>query len=64
VPLALQERWNRELVKALNAPDVKEQLAKHFLEPHPGTREELGKYIKSEYDTWGRVVKKANITAN
>jgi tripartite-type tricarboxylate transporter receptor subunit TctC len=64
VPVALQERWNKELVKALNSPEVKEQLAKHFLEPHPGTREELGKYIKSEYDTWGRVVKKANITAN
>jgi tripartite-type tricarboxylate transporter receptor subunit TctC len=64
VPLPLQERWNRELVKALNSPEVKEQLAKHYLEPNPGTREELGKYIKSEYDTWGRVVKKAGITAN
>jgi tripartite-type tricarboxylate transporter receptor subunit TctC len=64
VPVALQERWNRELVKALNSPEVKEQLAKHYLEPNPGTREELGKYIKSEYDTWGRVVKKAGITAN
>jgi tripartite-type tricarboxylate transporter receptor subunit TctC len=64
VPVALQERWNRELVKALNSPEVKEQLAKHYLEPNPGTREELGKYIKSEYETWGRVVKKAGITAN
>jgi tripartite-type tricarboxylate transporter receptor subunit TctC len=64
MPVALQERWNKELVKALSAPDVKEQLAKHFFEPNPTTREELGKYIRSEYDTWGRVVKKAGITAN
>jgi tripartite-type tricarboxylate transporter receptor subunit TctC len=63
VPVALQERWNRELVKALNSPEVKEQLAKHYLEPHPGTREELAKYIRSEYESWGRVVKKANIKA-
>ncbi len=64
VPVPILERWNRELVKALNAPDVKEQLAKHFLEPSPGTREELAAYIRQEYDNWGRVVKKANIQAN
>ncbi|MBL0141003.1 MAG: tripartite tricarboxylate transporter substrate binding protein [Betaproteobacteria bacterium] len=64
MPVALQERWNRELVKVLSSPDVKEQLAKHFFEPKPCTRDELAKYIKSEYDTWGRVVKKAGITAN
>jgi len=64
VPQPILDRWNKELVKALNAPDVKEQLAKHFLEPSPGTREELAAYIKQEYDNWGRVVKKANIQAN
>ena len=64
VPAPILERWNKELVKALTAPDVKEQLAKHFLEPAPGTREELAAYIKQEYDNWGRVVKKANIQAN
>jgi tripartite-type tricarboxylate transporter receptor subunit TctC len=64
VPAPILDRLNRELVKALTAPDVKEQLAKHFLEPKPTTREELAKYIKDEYDNWGRVVKAAKITAN
>ena len=64
VPAPILERLNKELVKALNAPEVKEQLAKHFLEPSPGTREELAKYIKAEYDNWGEVVKKAGIKAN
>lgn len=64
VPQPILDRWNKELVKALNAPDVKEQLAKHFLEPSPGTREELAAYIRQEHDNWGRVVKKANIQAN
>ena len=62
VPRPILERWNRELVKALGAPDVKEQLAKHFLEPHPSTRAELAAYIKRDYDTWGRVIKAAGIT--
>jgi len=62
VPPAILERWNRELVKALSAPDVKEQLAKHFLEPHPSTRAELAANIKRDYETWGRVIKAAGIT--
>lgn len=63
VPPAILDRWNKELVKALNDPSVKEQLAKHFLEPAPGTRDELAAYIKREYDTWGKVVKAAGIKA-
>lgn len=64
VPPAILERWNRELVKALGAPDVKEQLAKHFLEPNPGTREDLARYMKRDYETWGRVIKAAGIKAD
>jgi tripartite-type tricarboxylate transporter receptor subunit TctC len=63
VPAPILDRWNRELVKALGDPSVKEQLAKHFLEPAPGTREDLAAYIKREYDTWGKVVKAAGIKA-
>jgi tripartite-type tricarboxylate transporter receptor subunit TctC len=64
VPPAILERWNRELVKALGTPEVKEQLASHFLEPNPSTREELAAYIKREFDTWGRLIKAAGITAD
>ena len=64
VPRPILERWNRELVKALNSPEVKEQLAKHFLEPNPSTREELAAYIKRDFDTWARVIKTAGITGN
>jgi tripartite-type tricarboxylate transporter receptor subunit TctC len=61
VPVPILERWNKELVRALTSPDVKEQLAKHYLEPDPGSREDLAKYIRREYETWGRVVKAAGI---
>ena len=57
-------RWNQELVKVLNAPDIREQLHQHGFEPQPGTPEALTKYMEREYATWGRVVKEAKITAN
>jgi len=62
-PKPLLDRWNLELVKVLNAPDVREQLNKHGLTPQPGTREELARYIASESATWGRIIKDRKITA-
>ena len=62
-PKPLLDRWNLELVKVLNAPDVREQLNKHGLTPQPGTRDELARYIASESATWGRIIKDRKITA-
>jgi tripartite-type tricarboxylate transporter receptor subunit TctC len=57
-------RLNRELVQALSAPDVREQLDHHGVEAKPGTPEDLAKYMERELATWGKVVKAANIQAN
>ena len=63
LPAELAERWNKELVKVLSEPAIKEELLKHGLEPFPGTRDELARYIKKESETWGRVIREAKITA-
>ena len=63
-PEEIAERWNRELVKILHDAGVRKALLDQGMEPAPSTRAELAAYIKREYDTWGRVVKEANITAN
>jgi tripartite-type tricarboxylate transporter receptor subunit TctC len=63
-PKEILVRLNQELVTALAAPEVHEQLLSHGLEPMSGTSEALAKYIEREYATWGRVVKEAKITAN
>ena len=63
-PQPILERWNRELVKALGAPDVKEELLKRGLVPAPGTREELGRTIASESVAWEKVIRERKITAN
>ena len=60
-PKEIVDFWNRELVKALNDPTVKAELAKHGLEPQPGTAQELARYIESETEKWSKVVRQANI---
>ena len=62
-PREVVERMNRELVKVLQNPQAVDLLHKQGVEPEPGTPEQLGAYIKREYDTWGKVVKQAGIKA-
>ncbi|MCK6426499.1 MAG: tripartite tricarboxylate transporter substrate binding protein [Burkholderiaceae bacterium] len=60
-PAALLDRWNAELVKALNAPDVKAELDKHGLTAAPGSRDELARYIAAESKAWGQLVRERRI---
>jgi tripartite-type tricarboxylate transporter receptor subunit TctC len=63
LPKDLVERLNRELIKALGAPEVQAAFDKQGVEAQPGTPEELARYIAREYQTWGKVVKEAGIKA-
>ena len=63
LPKDLVDRLNRELVKALVAPEVQAAFDKQGVEAQPGTPEELARYIAREYQTWGKVVKEAGIQA-
>lgn len=63
-PAPLLDRWNREIVKVLNDPEVKAALDKHGLTPQPTTREGLADFMRSESDKWGKVVRDRKITAS
>ena len=63
-PKTLLDRWNAELVKVLNTPEVRESLLKHGQTASPSTRDELGKFIASEYSKWGRIIRERKITAD
>ena len=62
-PKDIVDRLNRDLVKALGTPEIREQLLSNGMEPQPSTPEELARYMEREYETWGRVVKEAGIQA-
>ena len=62
-PKDIIERLNREIVKALAAPQAVAALHKTGTEPKSSTPDEFAQYIKREYDTWGKVVKEAGIKA-
>jgi tripartite-type tricarboxylate transporter receptor subunit TctC len=63
-PKDVLARLNQELVQALRASDVREQLDRQGMEAKPGTPEELTKYMERELVTWGKVVKAAKIQSN
>jgi tripartite-type tricarboxylate transporter receptor subunit TctC len=62
-PKAVIARLNKELVKILNDGEIKRLLLLHGVEAAPSTPEHLGKYMKSEFEKWGKLIADAKITA-
>jgi tripartite-type tricarboxylate transporter receptor subunit TctC len=62
-PKAVIARLNRELVSILNDAEIKRRLVAHGVEAAPSTPEALGKYMKSEFEKWGKLIAEAGITA-
>jgi tripartite-type tricarboxylate transporter receptor subunit TctC len=61
-PAEIVEKINRALVSAIRQPDVSktmEQVGNVVVGSSP---DELRKFVKDESDTWGPIIKEANIT--
>ena len=54
-------RLNRELVRVLEAPDMRERLTVQGVEPWPGTPEQLGELLRADIETYGAVVRNAGL---
>ena len=63
-PKPIVTRLNTEIVKALNAPDLKELFFTQGLDPAPSTPEQFGAYIKSELGKWAKVIKTSGAKAD
>ena len=63
-PRPIVTRLNGELVKIMQAPDVKERLAGMATDPLTSTPEEFAAYLRQEIAKWGDVVRKANLKAD
>ena len=55
------ERVNAAVVKVMNSPETKSRLAQAELAASTNTPAEFAKFIRAEYEKWGRVIKEANI---
>lgn len=60
-PQAVILALNKEIVRILALPDVKERLLAQGAEPVGDTPEEFARYIKSEAAKWGKVIKTLNL---
>ena len=52
---------NREIAKSFSTQDVKERFAVLGFEPVASTPEEFTKQIRSDIETWGRVIRAGNL---
>lgn len=55
------ERLNGEIAKALNAPDVRGKLSQVELDVATSTPAEAARFVRAEWERWGRVIKQAGI---
>lgn len=60
-PTSILDRWNTEIVKALNDAEVSKMLLEYGLTPQPTSRKELADFIQKEYAQWGKVVKQGHL---
>jgi tripartite-type tricarboxylate transporter receptor subunit TctC len=60
-PRAVIERLNREIVAAVQRPDVRDKLLDLGFDPAPSTAQEFSKIIRDDLARWQKVVKAAGI---
>ena len=63
-PKAAVDKLNREMVRILNLPEVKERLLSLGAEPVGSSPEEFTRHIRSEAARWGKIVKALGIKAD
>ena len=62
-PDAIVERYSREIVKIMAAPDMAERATQQGFRINAKGADEFSAFLKSEIDLWARVIRAAKITA-
>jgi tripartite-type tricarboxylate transporter receptor subunit TctC len=63
-PKPIIERYNKEIVKVLHMPDVREKLQGMEFEVVAGTPEQFAGWIRTEIPRWGKVIKSTGAKAD
>jgi len=62
-PEPIVERLSQAIVKALQSPDVAQQLTLQGMEPTGSTPQAFERYVRQEYERWGAVIRTKKISA-
>jgi tripartite-type tricarboxylate transporter receptor subunit TctC len=60
-PKELVARLNREIVKIMQAPDIRDKFSQQGIEPETSTPEQFAQLIREEYARWTKVIGTAGI---
>lgn len=63
IPADIVARMNAEMAKVLKLPAVQERLTQMGVQVTASSPDEFGKFVRSEVDRWGKVVRENNIKA-
>ena len=63
LPADVVTRFNAEVVRALQMPDVREKALASGVEPSPGTPAEFERGMRAEHARWGKLIRDAGIKA-
>jgi len=61
-PREIISRLNREITKALAAPDVRDRMAASGIDPWPGTPEQMDELLRSETARFAAIVRSAGLS--
>ena len=64
LPPALAARWNAEINRALDAPEVQRRFVENGLQRIGGSREDFLRQIAADREKWGKLVREHNIRAD
>jgi tripartite-type tricarboxylate transporter receptor subunit TctC len=63
-PAAIVNEYQKDMAAVLALPDVKAKFAKQGAVPRGWSPEQTARFIGSESEKWGKVIKSANVTLN
>jgi tripartite-type tricarboxylate transporter receptor subunit TctC len=63
-PIAVAEKFQRDVASVLNLPETRQTLMKQGFEPMGNTPQQYAVYIREEITKWAKVIKEAGIHAD
>jgi tripartite-type tricarboxylate transporter receptor subunit TctC len=63
-PRAIVDTLNREIVRALGMPDVREKILSQGMDPAPNTPDQFQSFVKAEVARWNKVIQDAGLKAD